>query len=500
MLFEGCCVNQTLLKFFYGLVALFVVNYVIKFVIRVRALPPGPWGLPIVGYLPFIRQDAYIQMTELAAKYGPVFSFKCGQFDVVVINQWKFIKEALANEHLLGRPKETFLPGIAEVSSLVEMSGEQWKEQRRVALTTLRDVGLGKSEMEDSIRDEVKSFTKLIKSFEEKPISISDRLSLSVSNNISKLVFGHKYAYDDPVSLDMESLIAKFNGLFPYFGAGKFLPTIAILMVKFKLFSLAKIESLYKKFIVHILNEVNEHRRRDAEDNQIKDYIDGFLVEMSKRQNEKDSNFNLDVLERNVAIFYFAGSDTISNTLKWMMLYLVKYPEYQVKLREEIKQTIGLNRQPENVDRQQMPLTMAFIYETLRFSSIVPLNLLRRATEDTKVGGYSIPKDSLVIFNFWSVHYDPNLWDNPEQFKPERFLNEDKSKAIKPPYLIAFSGGKRVCPGESLAYLQLFLYLVSFLQQFEISAEPGKDVSLEGVHLFLKKQKSLPNFIFKNID
>uniref|UniRef100_T1KYD1 Cytochrome P450 n=1 Tax=Tetranychus urticae TaxID=32264 RepID=T1KYD1_TETUR len=102
----------------------------------------------------------------------------------------------------------------------------------------------------------------------------------------------------------------------------------------------------------------------------------------------------------------------------------------------------------ENFDRQRMPLTMAFshMYVALRHSSIVPLNLLRRATEDTKVGGYSIPKDSLL-------------------FKPERFLNEDKSKAIKPPYLIAFSSGKRVCPGESFAYLQLFLYLVSFLQQ-----------------------------------
>uniref|UniRef100_T1KYD5 Cytochrome P450 n=1 Tax=Tetranychus urticae TaxID=32264 RepID=T1KYD5_TETUR len=133
------------------------------------------------------------------------------------------------------------------------------------------------------------------------------------------------------------------------------------------------------------------------------DYIDVSLHKMSKRQNEKDSTFNLDTLPRNAALFHGAGSDIISNTLKWMMLYLVKYPEYQNKLRDKIKQTIGLNRQPENVNRQEMPFTMAFIYETLRFSSIVALNLLRRPTEDTKVGGYSIPKDSLVVFNFWSV-------------------------------------------------------------------------------------------------
>uniref|UniRef100_T1KYC9 Cytochrome P450 n=1 Tax=Tetranychus urticae TaxID=32264 RepID=T1KYC9_TETUR len=427
MFFTVSNVNIFLVKFFYGLVTLFLVNHVIKFVQRVRKLPPGPWGLPFVGYLPFLRHDSQNQMTELAAKYGPVFSFKCGKFDLIVINQWKFIKEALTNEHLLGRPKETILPGVIDHHSFAEMTGEPWKQQRRIALTTLRDVGFGKSEMEDSIRDEIKSFSEVLKSFKE--------------------TF-----------------------------------------------------SLFKKFESHIIDEVDEHRKKDIDDNSIKDYIDGFLNEMSKRQNEKDSSFNLDTLQRNAALFYGAGSDTISNTLKWMMLYLVKYPEYQIKIRDEIKQTIGLNRQPENVDRQQMPFTMAFIYESLRFSSIVPLNLLRRATEDTKVGGYSIPKDSLVVFNFWSVHHDPNLWDNPELFKPERFLNEDKSKAIKPPYLVAFSGGRRVCPGESFAYLQLFLYLVSFLQQFEISAESGKDISLERAYYFLVRQKSLPNLIFKSVD
>ncbi|XP_015783165.1 cytochrome P450 2J2-like [Tetranychus urticae] len=493
-------VNSFLIKFFYGLVALFLGNYVIKFVQRVRKLPPGPWGLPFVGYLPFIRQDEYNHVTQLAAKYGPVFSFKCGQFDVIVINQWKFIKEALANEHLLGRPKATFIPGVMEHSSFAEMSGEPWKQQRRIALTTLRDVGLGKSEMEDSISDEIKSFIEVIKSYEGEPISISNKLSLSVSNNISTLIFGHKYAYDDPVILVLEKLRVLTNDTLRYFNVAAFLPTIVSLIIKLNLFSLSNFKELFKKFESHLDDEIDEHRKKDNNGYEINDYIDGFLNEMSKRQNEKDSTFNINTLKRNAATFYGAGSDTIANTLEWIMIYLVKYPEYQERIRDEIKQTIGLNRQPENVDRKEMPFTMAFLYESLRFNSLVPLNLLRRATEDTKVGEYSIPKDSLVTFNFWSVHHDPNLWDNPELFKPERFLNEDKSKAIKPPYLVSFSGGKRVCPGESFAYLQLFLYLVSILQPFEISAETGKDISLERVQKFLIRPKILPDFIFKNID
>ncbi|XP_015791801.1 cytochrome P450 18a1-like [Tetranychus urticae] len=500
MFFIDSYVDPTLLNFFYGLVTLFVVHYVIKFVRRVRALPPGPWGLPIVGYLPFIRQDECNHMTELAAKYGPVFSLKCGQFDVVVINQWKCIKEALANEHLLGRPKETILPGVIEHFSFVEMSGERWKEQRRVALTTLRDVGLGKSKMEDSVRDEIDSFTERIKSFEGKPISISNKLSLSISNNISTLVFGHTYAYDDPVALDMENMLVQANGMLRYFNVAIFMPSVASLILRLNLFGLSKFGDLFRKFESHINDEVIEHRKKDIDDNGIKDYIDGFLHEMSKRQNEKDSTFNVNTLQRNASMFYAAGSDTITTTLQWIIMYLVKYPEYQNKIRDEIKQTIGLNRQPENIDRQQMPFTMAFIYEALRHSSIIALNLARRALEDTKVGGYSIPKDSFVIFNFWSVHHDPNLWDNPELFKPERFLDEDKSKAIKPPYLVAFSGGKRVCPGESFAYLQIFLYLVSILQQFEISVESGKDISLERVQKFSIRPKILPDFIFTNID
>ncbi|XP_015783248.1 cytochrome P450 2J6-like [Tetranychus urticae] len=499
MYFTVFNVNLFLIQFLYGLVILFLVNYVIKFVIKVCKLPSGPWGLPFVGYLPFIRQDAYNHMTELAEKYGPVFSLKCGQFDVVVINQWKFIKEALANEHLLGRPKEISLPGIIEQSSFAEMSGERWKEQRRIALTTLRDVGLGKSAMEDSIRDEIKSFTEVIKSFEGESISISDKLSLSVSNHISTLLFGRKYAHDEPLSQVMAKLLAQ-SDMMKYFNVVTFMPAIARFVIKLNLIDMAETFSIFKKLESHIGDEVNEHRKKNADCNEMKDYIDGFLGEMSKRQNEKNSTFNLKTLQRNAILFYGAGSDTISSTFKWIMLYLVKHPEYQKRIRDEIKQTIGLNRQPENVDRKEMPFTMAFIYEALRHSSLVPLNSPRRATEDTKLGGYSIPKDSLVIFNFWSVHRDPNLWDNPELFNPERFLNEDKSKAIKPPYLVAFSGGKRVCPGESFAYLQLFLYLVSFVQQFEISAELVEDISLEKVHKHALRKKDVPNLMFKSVD
>ena len=130
-----------------------------------------------------------------------------------------------------------------------------------------------------------------------------------------------------------------------------------------------------------------------------------------------------------------------------------------------------------------MPYTEAFIMELLRMAPVLPVGVLHRTMDDIEFHGYFIPKGTTVLANLYSTHHDPEVFPNPESFRPERFLSEDgKSLGRKNESLIPFSIGKRVCLGEAFARDQLFLFITSLVQQFRITADPGTpQPSLEGI-------------------
>ncbi|CAG2116218.1 unnamed protein product, partial [Medioppia subpectinata] len=112
------------------------------------------------------------------------------------------------------------------------------------------------------------------------------------------------------------------------------------------------------------------------------------------------------------------------------------------------------------------------------------------------ISGFKIPKDTHIMANFWAIDNDPNLWENPSQFRPERHLSEDLKTFRKPEHLIPFSYGKRSCPGEGLAVVEVFLYLSSLLQKYDIKANRKTDRSLEYEFQFSITPKESPNVSF----
>lgn len=111
--------------------------------------------------------------------------------------------------------------------------------------------------------------------------------------------------------------------------------------------------------------------------------------------------------------------------------------------------------------------------ETLRFSSMVPLGLVHRAIEDAPLGGHKIPKDTLIFANLHYVHHDPEIWGDPENFRPERFLSPDSFTVVKHEALMPFSYGKRLCLGESLAKNELFLFITTLFKTFSVTWDPN---------------------------
>ena len=146
-----------------------------------------------------------------------------------------------------------------------------------------------------------------------------------------------------------------------------------------------------------------------------------------------------------------AGMDTTAISVEWGMAELIKNPRVQQKAQEELDRVIGFERVMTEADFSNLPYLQCVAKEALRLHPPTPLMLPHRANATVKVGGYDIPKGSNVHVNVWAVARDPAMWKNPNEFRPERFLEEDVDMKGTDFRLLPFGAGRRVCPGAQLA-------------------------------------------------
>ncbi|KAG7226175.1 hypothetical protein INR49_014270 [Caranx melampygus] len=172
-----------------------------------------------------------------------------------------------------------------------------------------------------------------------------------------------------------------------------------------------------------------------------------------------------------------AGLDTVSTALHWLVLLLAKHPEIQTKLHELIDKVVGPERLPSVEDRSNLAYLDAFIYETMRFTSFVPVTIPHSTTSDVTVDGLNIPKNTVVFINQWSVNHDPLKWKDPHVFDPTRFLDENGSldKDLTSGVMI-FSAGKRRCIGDQIAKVEIFLFFAILLHQCSFEKCPSEDL------------------------
>ncbi|XP_072916302.1 cytochrome P450 2K1-like isoform X2 [Hemitrygon akajei] len=158
--------------------------------------------------------------------------------------------------------------------------------------------------------------------------------------------------------------------------------------------------------------------------------------------------------------------------LRWAMLLMMKYPQIQEKVHDEITTVIGSERFPRTEDHKNLPYTNAVIHEIQRFANIVPLNLMHSTTEDVNFKGYFLPKGTPVMPLLTSVLYDKTQWETPNDFNPSNFLDAD-GKFVKRDAFAPFSMGRRDCAGETLARMELFLFFTILIQRFRFQVPPN---------------------------
>ena len=223
----------------------------------------------------------------------------------------------------------------------------------------------------------------------------------------------------------------------------------------------------------------NEHIK-NFDPERIRDLTDSLLHWSQNKAIWKNVGFEevtQEQLEPIVHAIFTAGIETALSTLRWFFIYILNNPEIQTKMYGEINAKLGLKHQISAKDSEKLPYIQAVLRETNRLASVVPLNVPHKAIKDTSVRGHQILKDTQVLFNLYSMHHDPTHWEEPEEFKPERWLNADGSlKKEKATHYLPFSTGTRVCLGEKMAKMQMFLIVTRLLTNFEVSLAPGESM------------------------
>ncbi|KAM9316093.1 cytochrome P450 2K6-like [Gastrophryne carolinensis] len=438
--------------------------------------PPGPPCLPVIGNLHLLNpKKPYLTFEALAEKYGPVYSIQVGMQKMIILCGYETVKDLLLNhsDEFVDKADVPIFMEIAQGHGIVFSNGNNWKTMRRFTLSTLRDFGMGKNTIEDRILEECNSLVEAFRNYKGKPFENTMIMNASVANVIVSILLGHRFDYNDSklqrlITIINENLrlanspMVMLYNTFP--SVFRWLPgshrTINANANEMKAF----------------VRETFTHQREELDVNDQRSFIDVFLVKQKEEKPNPELYFSDENLTILVADLFIAGMETTSITLRWGLLIMMKYPEIQKKVQDEIDKVIG-SSEPHSSHRKQMPYTDAVIHEIQRFANIAPIPSPRAANQDVNLKGYYIPKGSHVILLLRSVLRDKEYFEKPDEFYPQHFLDSD-GNFVKNEAFIPFFLGKRSCAGENLAKMELFLFFTTLLQKFTFQAPPGAKLDL----------------------
>jgi len=453
-----------------------LIGYYIILDRKPKGMPPGPWEIPFIGNQPIINK-AHVDGLE---KYGDVSTVRFGDRSVIIMD-YKIAKEAMASPDLADRPAFFSEMSLDEKKKggLLSANGAQWVHERRFALRNLRNLGMGKSYLETAINEEAQALVEDLKMYKEEPTVFPVCLKTVPLNIIWQMVAGKRYDLRSEEISEIQRMTDDLRKnatalLFVRFMFPNFYKKIPK-SIQDNYFGATMMDELMSK-TKNILNtSVAEHEENMKSGNEdIKeDFIQEYLLEMKKCEDEDDPIAYRGSLLQIVSDLFGAGSDTIYNQLRWTVFLLAKFPDIAKQVQQEIDEHVPRGQLVSLDDKPNLPLVEAFMTESLRYGTIIILNVQRSATRDTTVGGYHVPKGTIVSVANAHIHMDPKYWTNPEDFNPARFITiEGKFQAPKEGFF-AFGSGRRQCLGETLARMEYFLFTAAIAQNFNILVPQG---------------------------
>ncbi|XP_072767521.1 probable cytochrome P450 304a1 [Anoplolepis gracilipes] len=455
--------------------------------------PPGLIRIPIGGsyWLLLWRNYKYVHLAlDYYAKKlkSKLFSCYFGDYFVVIANDYANIKEIFSREEFDGRVTSAdYIKDRAFKKELgiFFIEGPQWQEQRRFALRHMRDFGFGRRQdtLESEVMDEMTLFIDILKNepiYDEEKKIIKGNLALfpdilyaSAANNIWTIMFGYRFnrsehdilrhlcrsalmmqRANDPSggALFQRPILKHFGNMFGY-----------------------KNHITGSNAMIDVVKKALERQKATLSENVNRGFVDIYLKKLN--EDDKSPYFTEEQLIILLIDMMFPAYSAVPTAITHAIKYLMHHPEIMNKVQNEIDSVVGTGRLVTWADRINLPYTEAAIRESLRIETLAPLGIIHKTMKKTTLGGYNIPANTPVIANLAAMNNDPDMWGDPENFRPERFLKEDGQ--LSKDLTLTFGFGHRLCAGETFARFNMFETIALLLQTFNFSFVDGEPSSLD---------------------
>uniref|UniRef100_A0A182VPZ7 Cytochrome P450 n=1 Tax=Anopheles minimus TaxID=112268 RepID=A0A182VPZ7_9DIPT len=471
-------------------VLLFLLGWFIISFCRRHRKPPGPYGLPFIGYLPFIdARKPYETFSQLAKRHGHIYGLWMGQVYAIVLTDPALIRTILAKEEATGRAPLFITHGIMGGHGIICAQGDLWRDQRRLSIEWLRRLGMikygsSRLDLERRINSGLKGIIEDIDSkalLENQGFNPSAIIHHGLGNLLNDLVFGITYGKDNSTWKYLQHLQEEGVKHIGVSMAVNFLPILRYLpstrnTINFLLKGKYKTHNIYDTIIAEQRNRMHTSDSLGKEQQEC--ILKCFLKEATKRQEagRPDAVFCDDIQLRHLmADLFGAGVDTTFTTIRWALLYIAICPAVQQRLREELRLRLAANESPSLDDVDALPYLRATIAEVQRIRTVVPIGIPHGTTKEIEIAGFTIPANTMIMPLIWAVHMNPTLYDAPNTFKPERFLDPE-GRFITPSYFLPFQVGKRMCLGDELARNILHLYIAQIVLHYDWFSIAPEDV------------------------
>ncbi|TXG70752.1 hypothetical protein EZV62_005687 [Acer yangbiense] len=458
-------------------------------------LPPGPPGLPLLGNLPFLEPNLHRYFAKLSEIYGPIMKLQLGRKLCVVISSPSLAKQVLKDYDVIFANRDPTVAAIAGTYGGIDIlwspsHDPEWRKLRKIFIQEM----ISKPSLDACYalrRQEVRKMVKHVYSKVGSSINIGEQIFITVLNVIMSMSWGGSLQGEDRnrVGIQFRQVVDQYVELW---GA----PNISDLFPVLARFDLQGIESKMKKlssWFDRILQSLIDSRMKDHQaGGENKDFLE-ILLDLMQQGDDKTS-LSMNQVKALLLDLFLGGTHTSSTTMEWIMAELLQHPETMEKACKELEEVVGKDNIVEEFHISKLHYLDAIIKETLRLHPATSLLVPRSPCITQTISEYTIPKGSRVIFNIWAMQRDPEAWENPLEFQPERFPRDaEKGDYQGNNYnFLPFGSGRRICPGIPLAEKMLLYVVSTLLHSFEWNIPHGTTLDLsEKFGLVMKMQEPL---------
>ncbi|KAJ4770283.1 hypothetical protein LUZ62_054540 [Rhynchospora pubera] len=462
-----------------------------------KHLPPSPPKLPLIGNLHQLGSLPHRSLHDMSKTYGPIMLLHFGNMPTLVISTADMAAEVMkAQDHIFSSrpvlkvPRRLFYGGK---DIAFAPYGEYWRQCRKLAVLHL--LSSKKVQSFRHVREE--ELSKVIDLVSSKhtlgPIDMTDVFSFLAKQTISRIIIGQSSGNEDWYK-EIEAVIKECSLMMGSFNPGDYFAWLPWL---------SHVTGLERKlnktceWADRVLETIMEKRTKEMSDGDGEGeecFVDIMLNIMEDAST--DIYLGRDNIKAIIMDTFGAGTESTFLTMNWVMSELIRNPQVMKKLQEQIRSIAGSRSRIQEDDLAEMAYLKAVIKEALRLHPPGPLLVPREVIQDTTIRGYHIPCGALVLVNAWAIGRDPKVWDNPNDFRPDRFLGSTSHVDYKGDdfKLIPFGGGRRACPGIGFAMPIVELAIANLLLKFDWLPDVGKakDMNMDEVFgLTLSKKTTL---------